>query len=170
MKTKKCIKCNIEKNIIEYYKHKQMYDGYINKCKECCKIESNKRYNILYQNNDFVEKERLRQREKYKRLGYYLKHTESLELKPWKNSIVYKGLHKKMKCEKGYELHHWNYNDKYLEDIIILPISIHRKIHKKIKLDLNKKIFIFENEYLDTKEKHKLAIEKIIKLCTFKTI
>ena len=162
MIVKKCIKCNIEKVVLEYYKHKQMNDGYLNKCKECCKIESNKRYTELYQNNEFVEKERQRQREKYKRLGYYLKYNQSFELKPWKNSIIYKGLHKKMKCEKGYELHHWNYNDKYLEDVIVLPISLHRKLHRKLELDVSKRIFIYDNEYLDTLEKHKLAIEKIL--------
>lgn len=161
MIVKKCIKCNIEKVVSEYYKHKQMADGFLNKCKECCKIESNIRYDKLCQNDEFLEKERIRQREKYKRLGYYLNHKKTLELKPWKNSVIYKNLHKKKKCEKGYELHHWNYNDKYLEDVIVLPISVHRKIHKKLKLDISKKIFIYENEYLDTLEKHKLAIEKI---------
>ena len=36
---KKCIKCNKEKSISEYYKHKGMKDGYLNKCKKCV-IES----------------------------------------------------------------------------------------------------------------------------------
>jgi hypothetical protein len=165
MKVKKCISCNIEKVVFDYYKHSGMADGHLNKCKQCCKSESNKRYSVLYQNEEFVNSERKRAREKYKRLGYYLKHQQSFEAKPWKNTSIYKGLHKKMKCEKGYELHHWNYNDKYLEDVIVLPISIHRKIHKKMNLDLDKKIFKYNNEYLDTIEKHKLAIEEIIKLC-----
>lgn len=34
---KKCIKCNLEFNIEKFYKHKQMADGHLNKCKECCK-------------------------------------------------------------------------------------------------------------------------------------
>ena len=165
MKVKKCITCNIEKGVFEYYKHKQMADGHLSKCKECCKSQANKRYSILYQNEEFVENERKRGREKYKRLGYYLKHKESIENKPWINTSIYKGLHKKMKCEKGYELHHWNYNDKYLEDVIVLPISVHRKIHKKLILNLDKKIFQYNNEYLDTIDKHKLAIEKIINIC-----
>jgi hypothetical protein len=165
MKIKKCIACNIEKVISEYYKHGQMLDGHLNKCKECCKIQSNKRYSKLYENKEFVESERQRQKEKYKRLGYYSKHKDSTIKRPWKNSVIYKGLHKKLKCEKGHELHHWNYNERYLEDVIVLPISIHRKIHKKLKLDLDKKIFIYQNEYLDTLEKHKIAIEKILEIC-----
>jgi hypothetical protein len=34
---KKCRRCNIEKPFSEYYKHKEMFDGYLNICKECTK-------------------------------------------------------------------------------------------------------------------------------------
>jgi len=37
METKKCRECNIEKPLSEYYKHKEMFDGHLNKCKECVK-------------------------------------------------------------------------------------------------------------------------------------
>jgi len=32
---KKCFKCEIEKELTEFYKHPRMKDGRVNKCKEC---------------------------------------------------------------------------------------------------------------------------------------
>ena len=40
---KECIICKDTKSISEFYKHKEMTDGHINKCKECCREQSKKR-------------------------------------------------------------------------------------------------------------------------------
>lgn len=153
---KKCFRCEVEKSLIDFYVHRQMKDGYLNKCKECTKLDTSTRLRFLVSTPIGLEKERKRHRDKYVKLNYKERQKKWDENKPWKKSTIYKGLNKKLNVREGYEVHHWNYNDEYLEDVFIMKIIQHRQSHRFLKLDISKRIFTdLEGNLLTSKEDHK---------------
>lgn len=69
---KKCFKCGEILDLSEFYKHKQMADGHLNKCKKCSRKDSSEHreanidYYLEYDRMRSSYHERKAQREKYK--------------------------------------------------------------------------------------------------------
>ena len=163
METKLCFKCGIERPITDFYKHPQMKDGRLNKCMSCTKNDVRTKYIKDMEDENYVEKQRKRGREKYKRLGYSTRKSAHSENKGTAKHLKLKGL-----LLSGHEAHHWNYN--YPIDVFILNRRHHKLIHKYLTFNPLLKVFISsEGDLLDTKEKHHNFIRQIFKINNIKS-
>ena len=181
MSTKVCFKCNVDKPLSDYYVHKQMGDGHLNKCKSCTKFDSKERIDDLSSNPEWIESERKRGREKYYRLGYREKYytpasprntipqtkTESIKKYRTKYPEKYKATiaTRKMKAlTKGNHLHHWSYNQEHYKDVIEISPKEHGKAHRFLVYDQERMMYrrYDNNILLDTREAHETFIFECI--------
>ncbi len=163
MATKICFKCNVEKELSEFYKHPKMYDGYLNKCKTCNKKDTAENIELKKLDPDWVEKEKTRGREKYHRLGNKKPTYEGKKkandnyAEKFPEKIKARNYVSNMKTEiQGNQLHHWSYNEEHYKDVIELSVREHKKAHRFLIYDQERFMYrrFDTNELLDTKQKH----------------
>ena len=165
---KECFKCHIVKPLTDFYKHPQMPDGHLNKCKECTKKDVKGNYLVNMEKDGYIEKERKRGRQKYHRLyegtgkAKPKNNAKWLAKFPEKRKAHLNSQHLKKPFE-GAEKHHWSYNDEHFKDVIWITKKQHMKLHRFIIYDQERKMYrrYDNNILLDTKESH----EAFIKMC-----
>jgi len=165
---KKCNKCGIDKPLDLFYKCPTMKDGYFNKCKECFAIEGKEKYSLKKQDTEWRESEKIRHREKYKRLAYKNKPHDLDKLLDAVNRCNQKYPEKykarissnHMKVPSGIEKHHWSYNENHYKDIIYLTKEQHVIAHRYLIYDQERLMFrTISGVLLDTKEAHENYIK-----------
>lgn len=150
---KRCFKCGEVKPLSEFYKHPQMADGHLNKCKECTKKDVFENYAEKSKDDVWMEKERSRGREKYHRLGYYSKGMGgNMAMLNKLEGTTSKRLRVRGYDTNGKEAHHWNYNEP--KSVLLLSRKAHRRIHRHITVNYKDKYcYTKDGERLDTIEK-----------------
>lgn len=180
--TKSCFKCGLEKPLSAYYKHKQMADGHLNKCKDCTRKDVHNRTENLKLNPEWVEKEKERAREKYHRLYNDGRHKPSFESKKKSIDVYYNKYPEKKRAKNlssnlkknGYHKHHWSYREGFEKDVIWLTCIEHNYLHRYLNYDQERQLYrcikstaSFEKgDLLDSKYRHiryYLELKKIIK-------
>lgn len=159
---KKCFKCEKTKPINEFYKHPQMGDGHLNKCKECTKKDAtgvrnaNLEYYQAYDRNRASLPKRIKKRKEVAerwRKDPKLRMITNARKKEWvKNNSVKRGAHllvqnavkrgdiKKLPCiicgNKRSDAHHEDYH--YPLNVVWLCKKHHMARHREINEERRK--------------------------------
>ena len=148
-----CFKCNVEKDINKFYKHKQMKDGHLNKCIECAKKDAiearnkNINYYLEYDKNRSNNPDRVEARKKYSQTEEGMKAHRKAKAS-WaeknlikrsasvlvNNAIKYNKIIKPEYCEEcnkhDMKLHGHHDDYAYPLEVRWLCSKCHRKWHK----------------------------------------
>lgn len=156
---KTCFKCNQEKPLTEFYKHKKMADGHLNKCKDCAKKDvhnhrhgKGRNYVLEYDRIRSKRPERIKAKQEYAktdsgkavmkkaRKNYKTKYPERSAAQIAFNNAVRDGKIKPWvvcslpECDKKPEAHHPDYSRPF--DVVWLCRTHHKQVHATARKEL----------------------------------
>lgn len=103
MEKKICSKCEVEKNVTEFHKHKGCSDGYYTICKDCRKPISQK---YVYENKEKISRARSK--------SYYENHEKNLEKR---REYIKKERKKRLEASKKYYQENKEKRQKYIKKL-----------------------------------------------------
>ena len=166
---KKCFKCLLEKPIDEFYRHPKMGDGYLGKCKDCTRSDTERRRKEKEATDpEWVKKEAARHREKGRNQAkrpFSYSHAQSYRQR-YPEKLKARSVSQRLCREiEGNQLHHWSYNPKDAKDVIELTTRQHGKAHRFLVYDQERFMYRRSDtmELLDTRERHEKFIFHMIK-------
>lgn len=137
MTTKTCFKCEEQKPLSEFYRHKMMADGHLNKCKDCAKIDV-RRHRI--ENPERVreydrKRAKLPHRVAMRKASFereWDRHHDRMKARNAVSNAVRDGRLEKQPCafcgcQDGLEAHHHDYSKPL--DVTWLCRPCHRRFH-----------------------------------------
>jgi len=130
VKTKKCFKCDIEQPIVNFYRHPQMGDGRLNKCKSCTRYDVRKNYAAKIE--QYREYDRQRYQADPKKRTPKQRAPQKRRAEIALHNAVARGKIKRLRCQMcddpKSEAHHPDYSKPL--DVMWLCRKHHKDIHR----------------------------------------
>lgn len=159
---KKCYRCNIEKEITEFYKHPVNLGGYSNRCKDCTKKDVKENRLAKKEHYDNYDRNRPNAEERKNKTVVWKKNKYATDPEFRKQRLAYSWADRRNNPDKygardamtvarkngtlirsescehcgvsdvRIEGHHWSYLPEHWLDVIWLCTSCHGKEHKRL--------------------------------------